>query len=304
MKYRTLKRSKILEIDDTLNLNFVSSNSNFGFENDILNYNDNLSLNLILVDNHLDFNLLINNSTANNIILNIDFEILIELNVNHIIFSKGQTTYVLTSSKSQFEMDNEGILTIRIPNDEEKLSLYYYDDIFASVYSLSFTVPEDDYVPEFSIGTFDDSLYTIPRQIRHGIPIISTVPSFTTSSSSSADIQAYNNGLGKDYRTIYFRIVCNKVIENALSPNDLSSLQLKIYLPFGLDLVRPPIYVPMYLVQNITSENIAIYRASYNFYKQGFFNGLEYVDGFMYFDVFVPLQIQESLGIQFDFQFP
>ena len=59
-----------------------------------------------------------------------------------------------------------------------------------------------------------------------------------------------------------------------------------------------------FLSQKITSENLSIYRSSFDFIKQGFYNGVEYVDGFMYFDIYIPSTIQDSLGLQFDFQFP
>ena len=172
----------------------------------------------------------------------------------------------------------------------------------AELKSLTFDVSSDDYDPEFSIGTFDDSFFKIPRQIRQGIPIISTVPSSITSSSSSADIASYNEGKGPDVKTIHFRIICNKIIEDSLSAGDLSDLQLKIYLPNGLDTVKPAIYLPMYFMQKITNDNIALYRASFDFNKQGFYNGIEYVDGYMYFDVHFPSAIQKTLGFELDFE--
>jgi uncharacterized membrane protein len=76
-------------------------------------------------------------------------------------------------------------------------------------------------------------------------------------------------------------------------------LQLKIYLPNGLDTVKAPVYADMYLESNGTENSF--YTASYTFYKQGRYNQIDYVDGFMYFDVHCPLTVQTSIPFQFDF---
>lgn len=305
MKTKAINKTRICEIDEVLNLNFVTASGLFSApEPNQLKINDNLIFNFNSIDNHLSIEFIKNNFINYSLILKIDYDILLEVSTNTFIFSKGFRNYVLISEDCLFELDNEGILTIRIPNSANLLALYYYEDYFISVKELNFTITEDDYDPEFSIGTFDDSLYTIPRQIRHGIPIISTVPSSITSASSTADIDTYNLGFGKDTRTIYFRIICNKILENTLSVNDLSSFKLKIYLPNGLDTVRPALYVPMYFVHKVVDQNISIYRASFEFNKQGIYNGVEYVDGYMYFDVHVPLTIQKTLGFEFDFSIP
>jgi hypothetical protein len=157
-------------------------------------------------------------------------------------------------------------------------------------------------MPEFSIASFDDSSFTITRPVRQGIPILSTIPSYITNSSSSADINVYNQGKGPDSKTIHFRIICNKVMEN-ISPGDTSEMKLKVYMPNGLDTVKKAIYEPMLLVSNDTTNNISIYRSSHTFYVQGIFDGIEYVDGFMYVDVQVPLTVQKSIPVEIDFVF-
>jgi hypothetical protein len=155
-------------------------------------------------------------------------------------------------------------------------------------------------MPDFSIACFDDSSFTIPRQVRFGKPVISTVPSNITSNSNQDDIDFFNNGKGPNSKTIYFRIICNKILET-LSSNDLSELKLKVYMPSGLDTVKSAEYIDMYFVSNDSTNNMSIYKAQYNFYIQGNFNGIDYVDGLMYFDVQVPLTVQSYMPIQFDF---
>ena len=91
--------------------------------------------------------------------------------------------------------------------------------------------------------------------------------------------------------------------KNTLSAGDLSpNLQLKVYLPNGLDTVKAPVYVDMYFVSSDSNNDVSVYSASYTFYKQGRYNNIDFVDGFMYFDVHCPLTVQKSIPFQFDFQ--
>jgi hypothetical protein len=158
-------------------------------------------------------------------------------------------------------------------------------------------------MPEFSIGSYDDSALSIPRPVRQGNPVISTVPALIDTNSSTDDVEYYNTGFGPISKTIYFKIFCNTIIENTLSAGNVSpNLQLKVYLPNGLDTVKAPVYVDMYFVSSDITNNISVYSASYTFYKQGRYNNIDYVDGFMYFDVHCPLTVQKSIPFQFDFQ--
>lgn len=167
----------------------------------------------------------------------------------------------------------------------------------------SFIIDDTCKMPEFSIGSYDDSSLSVPRPVRQGNPVISTVPALIDSNSSTDDIEYYNNGNGPVSKTIYFKIICNTMIENTLVAGDLSpNLQLKVYLPNGLDTVKAPVYVDMYFVSSDSTNDISVYSASYTFYKQGRYNNIDYVDGFMYFDVHCPLTVQKSLPFQFDFQ--
>ena len=167
--------------------------------------------------------------------------------------------------------------------------------------------------PEFAIGTFDyfndsgdidttqDTVFKYPRLIRSGVPIISTVSAeYNTTDYSISDQNNYLLGKGEISRTIYFKIVCNSVIEN-LNVGAVSKCQLKIYMPSGLDTVKQAVYVPMTMRYSNSQKNIAIYSAEYTFYSSGIHNNVEYVDGYMYFDVYAPFSVQWDIPLQFHF---
>jgi hypothetical protein len=60
-------------------------------------------------------------------------------------------------------------------------------------------------MPEFSIGSYDDSALSIPRPVRQGNPVISTVPALIDTNSSTDDTEYYNTGSGPISKTIYFK---------------------------------------------------------------------------------------------------
>lgn len=240
------------------------------------------------------------------------FDSIIEIHNNFIIFSKGDKDYVIdfNNTKYSFESNDVLLLVLDNPNNQIKISEL---ELFANRFQSqnfnsfnatnSFVIDDTCKMPEFSIGSFDDSAFSNPRPIRQGNPVISTVPSIVDTNSSTDDVEYYNTGLGPTSKTIYFRIICNTILESTLSSGDLSpNLQLKVYLPNGLDTVKAPIYIDMYFVSADTNNNVSVYSASYTFYKQGRYNNIDYVDGFMYFDVHCPLTVQKSIPFQFDFQ--
>ena len=144
---------------------------------------------------------------------------LIEAKFNSILFVKDDYNYYLTSDDCLFEVDNDGIIIVRLNDKSSIIKLSYYnhhkkqDSFEAFSYETNATlVTENDYMPEFSIASFDDSSFLISRPIRQGVPIISTVPTFLNNSSTTADIFYFNSGKGNYYKTIYFRIICNKII--------------------------------------------------------------------------------------------
>ena len=48
-------------------------------------------------------------------------------------------------------------------------------------------------------------------------------------------------------------------------------------------------------------KNIAIYSAEYTFHSSGIHDSVEYVDGYMYFDVYAPVSVQRDIPLQFNF---
>jgi hypothetical protein len=240
------------------------------------------------------------------------FDSIVEIDSNYIIFSRGDKDYVIDfqNTKYSFESNDTLLLILDRPDNNLRISELSF---FAKNFSAQnfkalnatnpFIIDDTCKMPEFSIGSYDDSSLLIPRPVRQGNPVISTVPALIDSNSSTDDIEYYNNGNGPVSKTIYFKIICNTIIENTLSAGDISpNLQLKVYLPNGLDTVKAPVYIDMHFVSADTTNDISVYSASYTFYKQGRYNNIDYVDGFMYFDVHCPLTVQKSIPFQFDFQ--
>lgn len=157
-------------------------------------------------------------------------------------------------------------------------------------------------MPEFSIGIFDKysgSEHTIPRPLRHGVPVVSTLPVEPGTPVVEADKQLLDIGASQEQRTMYFRIICNRIIENDLSAGDLSDLILQISLPSGVDTVAPPVNVPVYYVgkdDEYTPESQSIYRAEYTFHQE---DTICNVDGFFYLSVYYPMTVQQSLPLAF-----
>ncbi len=240
------------------------------------------------------------------------FDSIVEIHNNFIIFSNGDKDYVIdfNNTKYSFESNDVLLLVLDKPDNQIKISEL---EFFATGFQAqnftafnatnSFVIDDTCKMPEFSIGSYDDSTFSNPRPVRQGNPVISTVPAILDTNSSTDDIEYYNTGLGPISKTIYFKIICNTILESTLSSGDLSpNLQLKVYLPNGLDTVKAPVYIDMYFVSADTNNDISVYSASYTFYKQGRYNNIDFVDGFMYFDVHCPLTVQKSIPFQFDFQ--
>ena len=231
--------------------------------------------------------------------------------------------YILEIDFGTFNFNDNGTVLIKVSGNNANLKLNIEGEDAEEVKSLSFeaftspsglpTIGFGVREPEFAIGTFDyfdssgdidttqDTVFKFPRLIRNGVPIISTVPSeYNTTDYSVADQNNYLSGKGEISRTIYFKIVCDSVIET-INVGVISKCQLKIYLPNGLDTVKSAVYVPMTMRYYSTPKNIAIYSAEYTFFSSGIHNSIEYVDGYMYFDVYAPLSVQRDIPLQFNF---
>ena len=231
--------------------------------------------------------------------------------------------YILEIDFGTFNFNDNGTVLIKVSGNNAKLKLGNQEQETEEVKSLTFealtspsglpTIKFGVREPEFAIGTFDyfdssgdidttqDTVFKYPRLIRNGVPIISTVPSeYNTTDYSISDQNNYLLGKGEISRTIYFKIVCSSAIEN-INVGVISKCQLKIYLPNGLDTVKSAVYVPMTMRYYSAVKNIAIYSAEYTFYSSGIHNKIEYVDGYMYFDVYAPVSVQRDIPLQFNF---
>ncbi len=232
-------------------------------------------------------------------------------------------SYILEIDFGSFNFNENGTVLVKISNNNSSLKLYPKQEQSEEVKSLNFqslvspsglpTISFGAREPEFAIGTFDyfnqdgdldtlqDTMFKFPRLIRNGVPIISTLPAeYNTTDYSITDQNNYLSGKGDVSRTIYFKIVCNSVIEN-INVGVISQCQLKVYLPSGLDTVSSAVYVPMTMRYYSSVKNIAIYSAEYTFHSSGIHNNIEYVDGYMYFDVYAPVSVQRDIPLQFNF---
>ena len=245
--------------------------------------------------------------------IKIDYDIILSESQNSLEFGVEDENFIVVFENMTYSFESQDVLLLVLNNSESKLKIYnlnstsFQNDFVQKSFveltvSDPFIIDETSKMPEFSIGTYDDSAFEFPRPVRQGNPVISTVPSLIGDNSSDDDIEYFDSGNGPDSKTIYFKIICNTIMESSLVAGDISSnLQLKVYLPNGLDTVKAPIYEDMVFVSKDITNNISIYSSSFTFYKQVRYNNIDYVDGFMYFDVHCPLTVQQSIPLQFDF---
>jgi hypothetical protein len=306
----------IIDNENNLSFEFISADKNYLVSQNELGarllMKKQTVANILLDDNTLEISFEKVISYIQFISIKFKFDSIVEIHNNYIIFSRGDKDYVIDfqNSKYSFESDDtllvildKSVQTIKVSELSSFANNFQSQSVRALTATNPFLIDDTCKMPEFSIGSYDDTALSIPRPVRQGNPVISTVPALIDTNSSTDDIVYYNTGLGPTSKTIYFKIVCNTIIENTLSAGDISpNLQLKVYLPNGLDTVKAPVYVDMYFVSADTTNDISVYSASFTFYKEGRYNNIDYVDGFMYFDVHCPLTVQKSLPFQFDFQ--
>jgi len=294
--------------EDFLQIEFFSTPTQFVIEKSDSRYFLAIKKNIRLLAQGLEsvvkFEFQKDSEYARLISFKLNYDVLVSSYDKKIEFMINDNLYILEIDQGKIEIDYDGNILLSLIGISTNVLIYNVQNEFSfkelTINTNNTNITDYSFMPDFSIACFDDSSFTIPRQVRFGKPVISTVPSNITSNSNQDDIDFFNNGKGQNSKTIYFRIICNKILET-LSSNDLSELKLKVYMPSGLDTVKSAEYVDMYFVSNDSTNNMSIYKAQYNFYIQGNFNGIDYVDGLMYFDVQVPLTVQSYMPIQFDF---
>ena len=190
---------------------------------------------------------------------------------------------------------NKGILTLSTSSPDLRIEMYQVDsnkDFVALNYFSPLTidsnifVPIGSRVPEFSIGIFDH-VWTHPRPIRFGVPVISTVPAHGEDLTDEEQYY-YDQGKGPKSKTMYFRVVCSQELSSDLP------VKLLIYLPNGLDTITNPIAVSL---TKISVSGPSVYSGSYVFYEE---DTIFTVDGFVYFSVYVDIIQQIALPIKAD----
>jgi hypothetical protein len=282
----------IIDDENNLSFEFISADKNYLVsKNDLsarLLMKKQTVANILLSENILEISFEKVISYIQFISVKFKFDSIVEIHNNYIIFSRGNKDYVIDFQTTKYSFESNDTLLLILDKSEQTIKvseLSSFANNFQSQSFRSFTATNsfliDDTckMPEFSIGSYDDLAFSTPRPVRQGNPVISTVPALIDTNSLTDDIVYYNTGLGPTSKTIYFKIVCNTVIENTLSTGDISpKLQLKVYLPNGLDTVKAPVYVDMYFVSADTTNDISVYSASFTFYKQGRFNNIDYVD--------------------------
>jgi hypothetical protein len=175
----------------------------------------------------------------------------------------------------------------------------------SSVFTLQdnpfFTATSIDAIPSISLGAFDyyvlgdPKCCLIQRPVRYGIPVISTVP-VPTQLTTPDDFSIPSSII------IHFRIIINKYLSSSLD----NLIQLQIYLPDGEDTMKSPVNLSVTRITvpsqvNLGSDIVltggsathSVYVCSYTFYRE---DSKNFVDGFMYLNVYVPMQINSSIS--------
>ena len=305
------KAQLTLSTSTDLNVSFLSVPKNFFIsENNETYYlfvRQNISAYCYYNNECLSIDFERNNNFVSLLTIEISYDS-IETEVDKIYITKDNIDFLITFENIKYDIDDDGKILLSLLDYHssikitENLKMFAAQNSFVALVDSSFTISSSTYVPEFSISAFDDANYTIARPIRQGQQIISTVPALINTNSTDEEISYYQNGLGPDKKTIYLKIICNSILESTLTAGQVSpNLTLKVYYPNGLDTVKAPVYKSMYFLSKDVTNNISIYTATADFYTYGIHNNIEYVDGYMYFDVQMPLTVQDSLPISFDF---
>jgi len=178
------------------------------------------------------------------------------------------------------------VITLYVPQDSFSAMMSSMSARFNAASSEVYVIPSGGVLPEFSIGVYDDSSRVTPRPVRLGLPVISTIPVYRTGLSDS-ELQILELGSGTVKRTMYFKIISNVVIPDTIEP------VLHIYLPSNLGVITEPKIVEM--TRQVSSDSTrSVFHASYAFHKE---DSVDYLDGFAYMSVYMPMEINTDLPI-------
>lgn len=232
-----------------------------------------------------------------------DFNTIKNYSSNSIEF---QDNSLLIVEDGTFLIDiKDNSVTVKSDSSEVKLEFIDEQNITSANISMStaeLVVNGISAVPSVSLGVFDyyplgDSLCCmLPRPVRFGIPVISTVPVPT-----STDID--ENFLIPEEIKVMFRIAINENMPSSLD----GVIRFQIYMPGGVDTVRAPINLPVVRVTNASQVGISdsavkltgtdithtIYVCDHTFSRE---DSREFVDGFAYFNLFVPMRLYASIS--------
>lgn len=142
-------------------------------------------------------------------------------------------------------------------------------------------VDEQNLMPSFLISAYDDAGLTHLRPSKQGFPVLSTMP--VPASTDPTDIQILDKGEPVPSRTVYFRVLANQTIPDGITP------VLRMYRPIGLERIAGPEIIAL-----TSTATANVYTGSYVVKRTDYQN---YVDGFAYLSVYVPLSITVSLPI-------
>lgn len=155
-------------------------------------------------------------------------------------------------------------------------------------FTISGVIPPGSRTPEYTLSILDyniDQNTYVPRPLRLGVPVISTVPAYDVNLAGKEKVY-FEDGKGPQSRTVYFKAM----IQGGGASG--SPLKLLVYLPNGVDTLTVPDYT--WLTYDVDED---AWLGSYTFYEE---DTIYSVDGFAYFKILELSTQQISLSLQID----
>jgi len=146
------------------------------------------------------------------ITIKLSYDMLISQNDNSLEFGVGDDAFIVVFENIVYSINEDTIILAL----KEATGLFKIYDLASGsftqdfqqqsfqAYTLAdpFVIDETSRMPEFSIGTYDDTSFSISRPVRQGNPVISTVPALLDTNSPDDDIEYYDSGNGPDSKTV------------------------------------------------------------------------------------------------------